>query len=126
MKLRLDEYYYIVSWDWGGVEEYMPEDMAKKFEEFCKSHNSDEIDDYLENLYSHIEIIDDTYDINDIDLDKSYIDYTAIIKINDKYYSFDWDYTWYWDFEERVNANQDLVEVIPKEVTITKYEPKQS
>lgn len=61
-----------------------------------------------------------------MDLDKSYIDYTAIIKINDKYYSFDWHYTWYWDFEERVNANQDLVEVIPKEVTITKYEPKQS
>ena len=104
----------------------MPEDMAKKFEEFCKSHNSDEIDDYLENLYSYIEIIDDKYDINDIDLDKSYIDYTAIIKINDKYYSFDWDYTWYWDFDERINANQDLVEVIPKEVTITKYEPKQS
>lgn len=126
MKLRLDEYYYIINWEWTGIENYMPEDMAKKFEEFCKSHNSDEIDDYLENLYSHIEIIDDTYNINDMDLDKSYIDYTAIIKINDKYYSFDWYYTWYWDFEERVNANQDLVEVIPKEVTITKYEPKQS
>lgn len=126
MKLRLDEYYYIINWEWIGIENYMPEDMAKKFEEFCKSHNSDEIDDYLENLYSYIEIIDDKYDINDIDLDKSYIDYTAIIKINDKYYSFDWDYTWYWDFDERINANQDLVEVIPKEVTITKYEPKQS
>lgn len=126
MKLRLDEYYYIINWEWRGIENYMPEDMAKKFEEFCKSHNSDEIDDYLENLYSYIEIIDDKYDINDIDLDKSYIDYTAIIKINDKYYSFDWDYTWYWNFDERINTNQDLVEVIPKEVTITRYEPKQS
>ena len=47
MKLRLDEYYYIVSWDWGGVEEYMPEDMAKKFNEFYKSHIPEEIDIYI-------------------------------------------------------------------------------
>ena len=122
MKLRLDEYYYIVSWDWGGVEEYMPEDIAKKFNEFYKSHNPEEIDNYIENLYSHIEVIDSQYNINDIDLEKSYINYTAIIKINDKYYSFDWYDTEYWDFDEQVNVNKDLIEVFPKEVTITKYE----
>ena len=126
MKLRLDEYYSIIKEEWEDIESYMPEDMAEEFEKFRESHTRDEIYNYLKNLYSHIEVIDSRYNINYIDLEKSYIDYTAIIKINDKYYSFDWDYTWYWDFEERVNANQDLVEVIPKEVTITKYEPKQS
>ena len=126
MKLRLDEYYSIIKEDWGDIENYMPEDTAEEFEKFRESHTRNEIYNYLKNLYSHIEVIDSRYNINYIDLEKSYIDYTAIIKINDKYYSFDWDYTWYWDFDERINANQDLVEVIPKEVTITKYEPKQS
>ena len=123
MKLRLDEYYYIVSWDWDwdGIERYMPEDMAKKFNEFCKSHNLEEIDNYIENLYSHIEVIDSQYNINDIDLDKANINYTAIIKIEDKYYSFDWYYTWYWDFEDQVDTDKDLIEVTPKEVTTVIY-----
>lgn len=30
MKLRLDEYYYIINWEWTGIENYMPEDMTKK------------------------------------------------------------------------------------------------
>ena len=114
MKLRLDEYYYIVSWDWDGIERYMPEDMAKKFNEFCKSHNLEEIDNY-------IEIIDSQYNINSIDFDKAYIKYTAIIKINDKYYSFDWYYTEYLSFDEQVNADKDLIEVTPKEVTTVIY-----
>lgn len=122
MKLRLDEYYYITSDEWTNIEEYMPEDMAEEFEKFSESHTQDEICDYLENLYSHIEIINSRYNINDIDLEKSYINYTAIIKINDKYYSFDWYDTEYWDFDGQVNVNKDLIEVFPKEVTITKYE----
>ena len=52
MKLRLDEYYYIVSWEWDGIEKYMPEDMTKKFNEFCKSHNLEEID---KNIYKYLE-----------------------------------------------------------------------
>ena len=124
MKLRLDEYYYIVSWEWDGIEEYMPEDIAKKFNEFCKSHNLEEIDDYIENLYSYIEVIDSKYNINDIDLEKSYINYTAIIKIKDKYYSFDWYDTEYWDLDEQVNADADLTEVFPKEVTVIRYKSK--
>ena len=56
MKLRLDEYYYILNADYGleEIEDYMPEDIADKYLDFCKSHNSDEVDDYLERLYSHI------------------------------------------------------------------------
>ena len=124
MKLRLDEYYYIVSWEWDSIEGYMPEDMAKKFNEFCKSHNLEEIDNYVENLYSYIEVIDSQYNINSIDLGKAYIKYTAIIKINDKYYSFDWYDTEYWDLDEQVNADADLTEVFPKEVTVIRYKSK--
>lgn len=121
MKLRLDEYYSIISGTWGGIEDYMPKDMAKEFEKFCESHNYYEISDYLENLYSYIEVINNRYNINDIDLEKSFINYTAIIKIKDKYYSFDWYDTEYWDFDEQVNADADLTEVFPKKVTVTRY-----
>ena len=124
MKLRLDEYYSIISGTWEGIESYMPEDIAKEFEKFCESHNQGEVSDYLENLYSYIEVIDSQYNINDIDLEKSYINYTAIIKINDKYYSFNWYDTEYWDLDEQVNANADLTEVFPKEVTVIRYKSK--
>ena len=123
MKLRLDEYYAIISEEWEDIESYMPEDMAEEFEKFRESH-AQKIYDYLENLYSHIEIINTHYSTNYFDLEKSYINYTAIIKIKDKYYSFDWYYTWYWAFADRVDADKDLTEVTPKEVTITTYEPK--
>ena len=122
MKLRLDEYYSIIGDEWEGIENYMPEDMAKEFEKFCESHNQGEVSDYLENLYSYIEVINNRYNINDIDLEKSFINYTAIIKIKDKYYSFDWYYTWYWTFEDQVNEDADLTEVFPKKVTVTRYE----
>ena len=122
MKLRLDEYYSIISGTWEGIESYMPKDMVKELLKFELSHNYYEISDYLENLYSYIEVIDSKYNINDIDLEKSYINYTAIIKIKDKYYSFDWYDTEYWDLDEQVNADADLTEVFPKEVTIIRYE----
>lgn len=124
MKLRLDEYYAIISEEWEEIENYMPEDMAEEFEKFSESHTQDEICNYLNNLYSHIEIINTKYRTNYFDLEKSYINYTAIIKIEDKYYSFDWYYTWYWPFKDQVDADKDLIEVFPKEVTITTYEPK--
>lgn len=124
MKLRLDEYYAIISEEWEEIENYMPEDMAEEFEKFSESHTQDEICNYLNNLYSHIEIINTRYRTNYFDLEKSYINYAAIIKIEDKYYSFDWYYTWYWNFKDQVDADKDLIEVFPKEVTITEYEPK--
>ena len=124
MKLRLDEYYAIISDEWEEIENYMPEDMAEKLEKFEESHTRDEIFEYLKNLYSHIEVINTQYRTNYIDLEKAFINYTAIIKIEDKYYSFDWYYTWYWTFEDQVNADADLTEVIPKKVTVTIYESK--
>ena len=124
MKLRLDEYYSIISGTWEGIESYMPKDMVKELLKFELSHNYYEISDYLENLYSYIEVIDSKYNINDIDLEKSFINYTAIIKINDKYYSFDWYDTEYCDLDEQVNADADLTEVFPKEVTVIRYKSK--
>ena len=56
MKLRLDEYYYIlnINYGWEEIEDYMPDDIADKYLEFCESHNSDEVYDYLKRLYLNI------------------------------------------------------------------------
>ena len=126
MKLRLDEYYYILNRDygWEEIEEYMPDDIADKYLEFCESHNLDEVYDYLKRLYQYIRVIDLEYNTIDIDLEKAYTKYRAIVEVNNKYYSFDWYYTWNWNFEDQVDANADLTEVFPKEVTITEYESK--
>lgn len=124
MKLRLDEYYAIINDEWEEIENYMPEDMAEELEKFEESHTRDEIFEYLKNLYSHIEVINTQYRTNYIELEKAFINYTAIIKIENKYYSFDWYYTWYWTFADQVEADKDLTEVTPKEVTVIEYEPK--
>ena len=121
MKLRLDEYYSIINEYWDDIESYMPENMAEELSKFEKSHTQDETFDYLENLYSHIQVIDTKYNTLDIDLEKAYTKYTAIININNKYYSFDWYDTWHWAFEDKVDADKDLTEVTPKEVTTVIY-----
>ena len=121
MKLRLDEYYSIINEYWDDIESYMPEDMAEELSKFEESHTQDETFDYLENLYSHIQVIDAKYNTLDIDLEKAYTKYTAIININNKYYSFDWYDTWHWAFEDKVDADKDLTEVTPKEVTTVIY-----
>ena len=125
MKLRLDEYYYIIdycAWDWEELEKYMPKEIVDKFSEFKKTHTNDEFPKYINKLYSYIEIIDTEYHISVIDLDASYITYSAIIKINDKYYSFYYDVCPYRWFEDRIYINQELQEVKPKKKTITVYE----
>ena len=121
MKLRLDEYYSIINEYWDDIESYMPEDMAEELSKFEESHTQDETFDYLENLYSHIQVIDTKYNTLDIDLEKAYTKYTAIININNKYYSFDWYDTWHWAFENKVDADKDLIEVTPKEITTVIY-----
>lgn len=128
MKLRLDEYYYILNANYGleEIEEYMPDDIAGKYLEFCESHNPNEVDDYLERLYSYIQVINLEYTILDIDSEKGYAEYKAIIKVNNKYYSFDYYQSPYWSFADTVDADADLTEVFPKEITTTIYESKQS
>lgn len=124
MKLRLDEYYYIINGEWDEIENYMPEDMAEELKKFEESHTQDEIFEYLENLYSHIEVIDTEYKIDDLELDASRVKYIAIIKIGDKYYSFGYWKTHHWYFKDKVDVDKDLTEVTPKEITITTYKPK--
>jgi hypothetical protein len=123
MKLRLDEYYYILNENYGldEIEDCMPDDIADKYLEFCESHNSDEVDDYLKRLYSYIQVINLEYTILDIDLEKDYAEYKAIIKVNNKYYSFDYYQSPYWSFKDIVDEDIDLTEVFPKEVTTVIY-----
>ena len=87
MKLRLDEYYYIlnINYGWEEIEDYMPDDIADKYLELCESHNSDEVYDYLKRLYSYIQVINLEYTILDMDSEKGYVEYKAIIKVNNKY-----------------------------------------
>lgn len=124
MKLRLDEYYYIINEEWDDIEDYMPEDMVEELKKFEESHTKEEIFEYLENLYSHIEVIDTEYEIDDLELDASRVRYIAIIKIGDKYYSFGYWKTRHWYFKDKVDVDEDLTEVFPKEITTTIYEPK--
>lgn len=99
----------------------MPDDIADKYLEFCESHNLDEVDNYLKRLYSYIEVINLEYTILDIDSEKGYIEYKAIIKVNNKYYSFNYYQSPYWNFEDTVDENTDLIEVFPKKVTTVIY-----
>lgn len=123
MKLRLDEYYYIlnINYGWEEIEDYMPDDIVDKYLEFCESHNSDEIYDYLKRLYSYIQVVNLEYTILDIDSEKGYVEYKAIIKVNNKYYSFDYYQSPYQNFKDQVDADEDLTEVFPKEVTTVIY-----
>ena len=123
MKLRLDEYYYILGdYEWEELEKYMPKEIADKFNEFKKTHTDDELLKYINKLYSYIEVIDTEYHISEIDLDASYITYSAIIKINDKYYSFYYVvYPYRW-FKDRMYINQESQEVKSKKETIIVYE----
>ena len=123
MKLRLDEYYYILNENYGleEIEDYMPKDIANKYLEFCKSHNSDEVDNYLKRLYSYIQVINLEYTILDIDSEKGDAEQKAIIKVTNKYYSFNDYQSPYWSFGDEVDADIDLTEVFPKEVTTVIY-----
>ena len=89
--------------------------LADKYLEFCESHNSDEVYDYLKRLYSYIQVINLEYTILDIDSEKGYVEYKAIIKVNNKYYSFDYYQSPYWDFKDQAE------EVFPKEITTVIY-----
>ena len=100
----------------------MPKEIADKFNKFKKTHTDDELLKYINKLYSYIEVIDTEYHISEIDLDDSYITYLAVIKINDKYYSFYYDVCPYRWFEDNIYINQELQEVKPKKKTIIVYE----
>lgn len=51
----------------------------------------------------------------------NYVEYQAIIKVNNKYYSFNYYQSPYWDFKDTVDEDTDLIEIFPKEVTTVIY-----
>lgn len=125
MKLRLDEYYYLINDDIDDLEKYMPEDKLKLVTDYKKEHSNylqeDDFWNLLDSFYSYINVLNSKYDILYIDLERSLVKYQAIISINNKYYSFEYYDSLGLNFDECVDANEDLVEVEPIEVKITKY-----
>ena len=124
MKLRLDEYNWILS-EGDAIPENAPKEITDKIKQYQKAYYNDDIitiDKYwqlVKELYSYITIINTQYEIEYIDLEKGYIDYKAIIKINGKYYSFIYRESPYGS--DDYNVDQELKEVKPTNVVATKY-----
>ena len=124
MKLRADEYNWILS-EGDAIPENAPKEITDKIKQYQKAYYNDDIitiDKYwqlIKELYSYITIINTQYEIEYIDLEKGYIDYKAIIKINGKYYSFIYRESPYGS--DGYDVDQELKEVKPTNVVITKY-----
>ena len=124
MKLRPDESNWILT-EGDAIPENAPKEIKDKIEQYQKAYyNSDiiTIDKYwqsIKELYSYITIINIHYEIIDIDLEKGYIDYKAIIQINGKYYSFIYRNSPY--SSDDYDVDQELKEVKSTNVVITKY-----
>lgn len=124
MKLRPDEYNWILS-QGDTIPENAPKEIADKIKHYQKAYYNGDIitiDKYwqsIKELYSYITIINIQYEIEYIDLEKGYIKYKAIIKIKEKYYSFIYRDSIYdmYDYD----VNQELREVKPTNVVVTKY-----
>lgn len=124
MKLRPDEYNWIIS-EGDTIPENAPKEITDKIKQYQKAYYNDDIitiDKYwqlIKELYSYITIINTQYEIEYIDLEKGYIDYKAIIKINGKYYSFIYRESPY--DSDNYDSDQELKEVKPTNVIVTKY-----
>ena len=59
-------------------------------------------------------------EVTDYDLEKAYVTKTMVFKFDDKYYTFDYDYSYNWDDDWSIG--RELKEVHPVEKTITVYE----
>lgn len=107
------------------IPENTPKDIANKIKQYQKAYYDGDIitiDKYwqsIKELYSYITIINIHYEIIDIDLEKGYIEYKAIIKIKEKYYSFIYRDNIYG--MDDYDADQELKEVKPTNVVVTKY-----
>lgn len=124
MKLRPDEYNWILS-EGDTIPENAPKEITDKIKQYQKAYYNGDIitiDKYwqsIKELYSYITIINTQYEILYIDLEKDYIDYKAIIKINGKYYSFIYRNSPY--SSDNYDVDQELKEVKPINVVVTKY-----
>ena len=124
MKLRPDEYNWILS-EGDTIPENAPKEITDKIKQYQKAYYNGDIitiDKYwqlIKELYSYITIINTQYEIIDINLEKGYIEYKAIIKIKEKYYSFIYRDSPY--SSDNYDVDQELKEVKPTNVVVTKY-----
>ena len=115
MKLTRYLYNLLVKWeiDWEMDPEEYPfeikeedtcQELADKAEAWEQEHGLEEIDD----------------EIIDYDLEKSYVTRRVVFKLDNHYYAFEYDYSYYWDDEDVIG--KELEEVHPVEKTIIVYE----
>lgn len=115
MKLTQFLYNRLIKWetDWDMDSEEYPfevkeedtwQELEDKAEAWEKEHGLEEIEDEV------------TY----YDLEKSYVTKRIVFKLDGHYYTFEYDYSCYWDDEDMVG--KELQEVHPVEKTITVYE----
>lgn len=55
MKLRLDEYYYIISDEFDEIEDYMPQYMVEELDKFRESHTPPRKLLIIQKTYIHIQ-----------------------------------------------------------------------
>lgn len=126
MKLRPDEFYWIVT-EGDVLPENAPKNIADKIEQYRKDYYNTNvaIDDYwrsIDTIYSYIDVIDLTYDMPYIDLEKSFAIYKAVIKIDGKYYTFTYKEGPYCNYKKQAREKDiELTEVTPIKETVTKY-----
>lgn len=58
-------------------------------------------------------------EITDFDLEKAYVTKNIVFKYDNKFYTFDYDYSYNWDDDYPIG--RELREVFPKEIIVTVY-----
>lgn len=115
MKLTQFLYDRLVKWDWDWdmedaeypfevKEEDTWQELENKAEAWEKEHGLEEIED----------------EVIDYDLEKAYVTKRMVFKLDNHYYAFEYDYSYYWDDDDVIGI--ELKEVHPVEKTITVYE----
>jgi hypothetical protein len=115
MKLTQFLYDRLVKWDtdWEMDPEEYPfevkeedtwQELENKAEAWEKEHGLEEVEDK----------------VIDYDLEKAYVTKRMVFKLDEHYYVFEYDYSYYWDDPDMIGI--ELQEVHPVEKTITVYE----
>ena len=115
MKLTQFLYDRLIKWDcdWDMEDSEYPfeikeedtwQELEDKAEAWEREHGLEEIED----------------EIIDYDLEKAYVTKRIVFRLDNHYYAFEYDYSYYWDDRDVVGI--ELKEVHPVEKTITVYE----
>lgn len=109
--------------DWGCTTYRIEKDPYEVVNNLAEA--SEKGEDYwrvINDIYSYIDVINLTYDMPYIDLEKGFAIYKAVIKIGGKYYTFTYKEGPYCDYKEQAREEDiELTEVTPIKETVTKY-----